>query len=139
MKTKTDIKVFGYHTDLFRHVNHIRYLEFLEEGRWDYFEKNNLMEMLHRNRNIIHVIADMNLKYKKSSAIGDALVVETDVATFNRVRMTVVQKIYRKESGEPVMEAESTAVFINADSGRPAAIGREIEEYLTGSHEGVTK
>lgn len=33
-----DIKVRGYHLDLYGHVNNARYLEFLEEARWAYFD-----------------------------------------------------------------------------------------------------
>jgi thioesterase-3 len=35
----THAKVRGYHLDLYGHVNNARYLEFLEEGRWSYYEK----------------------------------------------------------------------------------------------------
>ncbi len=34
MKSTINIRVRGYHVDLFRHVNNARYLELLEEGRW---------------------------------------------------------------------------------------------------------
>jgi thioesterase III len=34
-----DIKVRGYHLDVFSHVNNARYLEFLEEARWAAIEK----------------------------------------------------------------------------------------------------
>ncbi|WOD06656.1 acyl-CoA thioesterase [Marinomonas sp. GJ51-6] len=33
------IKVRGYHLDVFQHVNNARYLEFLEEGRWAFFDE----------------------------------------------------------------------------------------------------
>ena len=32
---QTQIKVRGYHLDVYQHVNNARYLEFLEEARWD--------------------------------------------------------------------------------------------------------
>lgn len=31
---QTQIKVRGYHLDVYQHVNNARYLEFLEEARW---------------------------------------------------------------------------------------------------------
>ena len=40
MIRKTDIRVRGYHLDLYGHVNNARYLEFLEEARWDLFDNN---------------------------------------------------------------------------------------------------
>ena len=36
---QTQIKVRGYHLDVYQHVNNARYLEFLEEARWDGLEK----------------------------------------------------------------------------------------------------
>jgi thioesterase-3 len=33
-----EIRIRGYHTDLYQHVNNARYLEFLEEGRWQLLE-----------------------------------------------------------------------------------------------------
>ena len=36
------IKVRGYHLDVFQHVNNARYLEFLEEARWTYFDDHGL-------------------------------------------------------------------------------------------------
>lgn len=32
---QTQIKVRGYHLDVYQHVNNARYPEFLEEARWD--------------------------------------------------------------------------------------------------------
>lgn len=37
---QTQIKVRGYHLDVYQHVNNARYLEFLEEARWDGLEKS---------------------------------------------------------------------------------------------------
>ena len=39
----TDITVRGYHLDLYRHVNNARYLEFLEEARWQFMEDSGLI------------------------------------------------------------------------------------------------
>lgn len=36
---QTQIKVRGYHLDVYQHVNNARYPEFLEEARWDGFGK----------------------------------------------------------------------------------------------------
>ncbi|SQA97049.1 Long-chain acyl-CoA thioesterase FadM [Cedecea neteri] len=36
---QTHIKVRGYHMDVYQHVNNARYLEFLEEARWEGLEK----------------------------------------------------------------------------------------------------
>ena len=38
MLPETIIKVHGYHLDVYQHVNNARYLEFLEEARWNALE-----------------------------------------------------------------------------------------------------
>lgn len=48
METETIIKIRGYHIDHFGHVNHARYIEFLEEARWAYMDTRNLIELFHR-------------------------------------------------------------------------------------------
>ena len=40
MKHLHNIKVRGFHTDLYGHVNNARYLEFLEEARWEFLEQH---------------------------------------------------------------------------------------------------
>lgn len=37
---QTQIKVCGYHIDVCQHVNSARYLEFLEEARWEWLESS---------------------------------------------------------------------------------------------------
>ena len=39
-KSEILIKVRNYHADNHNHVNNARYLEFFEEGSWDFLEKN---------------------------------------------------------------------------------------------------
>ena len=38
---QTQIKVRGYHLDVYQHVNNARYLEFLEEARWHGLENSD--------------------------------------------------------------------------------------------------
>ena len=43
---KTKIKVYGYHLDMYGHVNNARYLEFLETARWQLIEANMKLQDL---------------------------------------------------------------------------------------------
>jgi len=69
MPASIEIKIRGYHADMFGHVNHARYLEFMEEGRWNYFEKRNLFNAFHE-RKIGHVVVNI---------IQDIVQVETGI------------------------------------------------------------
>ena len=42
MKGEIEIKVRGYHLDIYAHVNNARYVEFLEEARWALFDDSEV-------------------------------------------------------------------------------------------------
>ena len=60
----TYLKVRGYHCDAYSHVNNARYLEFLEEARWNFLEPA-LKEKFFEERNLIFVVVNINIAYKK--------------------------------------------------------------------------
>ncbi|MDA3790501.1 MAG: thioesterase family protein [Desulfobacula sp.] len=64
MKTITNLTVRSYHIDHFGHVNHARYVELLEEARWQYLEKNKLLDPIHEV-SAFHVVAELFIKYRK--------------------------------------------------------------------------
>ena len=34
---ESEVRVRGFHVDVYQHVNNARYLEFLEDARWHFF------------------------------------------------------------------------------------------------------
>ena len=113
MKSTVEVKVRNYHLDQFKHVNNARYLEFLEEGRWTYSEKNNLIEMYEIN-GISHVAVNININYRKSATAGDLLMVETDVKQRSKKSVTMEQKIFLKSTGALIADATVTNVFLDS-------------------------
>ena len=110
MKTDTIIKIRGYHIDHFGHVNHARYIEFLEEARWDYMETNNLINLFHQTK-IIHVVAGVCVKYKKSARAYDTIKIKTYLEKAAHVSFTMGQNIFLDNT--LIVEAEITNVFID--------------------------
>lgn len=125
MKTTIEIKVRGYHTDQFRHVNNARYLEFLEEGRWDYAEKNNHFEMFHP-KGIGHVTVNININYRKGAVSGQVLKIETDLFKKSRKSVTMKQVVFLKETDTLIADAEVTNVYLNAKSGEVIPVDDEL-------------
>ena len=113
MRTRTEIKIRGYHTDRFGHVNHARYVEFLEEGRWSYFEKNRLMGPFHE-AGIGHVVANLNINYRRPATVGDIVRVETDIMSVGDKRVIMRQEIFKDEGHTLILDALVTDVFIDA-------------------------
>ncbi len=110
LETDTFIKIRGYHIDHFGHVNHARYIEFLEEARWVYMESNNLINLFHQT-GIIHVVAGVSVKYKRSAKAGDNIQIKTYLEKAEHVSFTMGQSIFLNNI--LILEAGITNVFID--------------------------
>ena len=73
-----EIKVRGYHLDLFRHVNNARYLEFLEEARWSFLEVTNNLTILDQYGYAFAVV-NININYRRAAYMGEILRVVTSM------------------------------------------------------------
>ena len=123
------IKVRGYHVDNFRHVNHARYVEFFEDGRWAYTELNphvgKLFMDLHK-KGIIHVVVNININYRKGATVGDILRIETDLLKADNKNYTMSQKAFLGDSDTLAVDAEVTNVFIDKKAEKVIEMNDEI-------------
>lgn len=110
METDTVIKIRGYHIDHFGHVNHARYIEFLEEARWAYMETNNLIDLFHQT-GIVHVVAEVSVKYKGSARAGDTIQIKTHLEKAGHASFTMGQSIFLNNT--LILKAGVTNVFID--------------------------
>ncbi len=69
---QTKIKVRGFHLDVYQHVNNARYLEFLEEARWDGLENAESFQWLPAH-SIAFVVVNININYRRPAVLGDVL------------------------------------------------------------------
>lgn len=125
MKTTLKIKIRGYHIDHFQHVNNARYLEFLEEGRWHYSEKNNLISIFHQ-KSISHATVNININYKRSAVVGEILRIETSVIKKNGKSVTMLQQVFLNDTDTLIADAQVTTVFLNINSGNVMPINEEL-------------
>lgn len=114
MKSNVLIKVRNYHLDRFGHVNNARHLEFLEEGRWSYSEKNGLLEAFEQQK-ITHAAVNININYKKSARDRDLLIVETELGVKGGKSITFHQRIFIHETHVLVSDASVTNVYLNGE------------------------
>ncbi len=127
MKSEIEIKVRGYHEDHFMHVNHTRYLEFLEEARWKYFEDHNLIENLFHRKSVFLAVVNVSIDYLNSAVTGDILHVETDVKYSGKQKVILSQRIFNNKSNKLIINAEITNVFLNSNSKKSIAISHEMK------------
>ena len=129
-KTEVNIKVRSYHADNQHHVNNARYLEFFEEGSWDYLEKNpNVGELMKSlaEKGIIHVVVNINCNYRKAAVAGDVLRIETELGRTTNRSFTWLKKVFNGNSDKPVVDAEITCVFLDAVTGEVVPISEEMK------------
>lgn len=109
MLNKTQIKVRGYHLDLFQHVNNARYLEFIEEGRWaffdQFFERDDWMQ-----EDFVWPVVNININFKSQANFGDLLEVQTQYTKIGNRSITMKQTIVKLPTNEMVVEADVTYV-----------------------------
>lgn len=110
MKTETIIHIRGYHIDHLGHVNHGRYIEFLEEARWAYMETNDLITLFHRTK-IVHVVTGLSVAYRGSARAGDTIQIKTQLEKAGRVSFTMEQRILLEN--RLILDASITNVFID--------------------------
>lgn len=126
---KTKIKVYGFHLDLYGHVNHARYLEFFETARWEFMaSRMNLGEL--DALGIAFVIVNININYRQPAYLGQILEVHTVLARIGGKSAQFNQKIYPDGSDQLVAEIDLTFVMLDTKSKKILPINGRIREIL---------
>jgi len=126
---QTQIKVRGFHLDVYQHVNNARYLEFLEEARWDGLENNANFQWMTAN-NIAFVVVNININYRRPAVLGDRLTVTSHIKQINGKSGVLSQVVTLEPEGEVVADALVTFVCINLKTQKALALDGELREKL---------
>jgi thioesterase-3 len=124
-----DLRVHGFHCDLYGHVNNARYLEFLEAARWEMLGDAVDLGAWHdlgRRFVIVHI----DVSYRAAATLGDELVVQSWGGDIGKSSARVHQDIVRKSDARTVVEATITYVILKSDTGRPIRLEGELAEAL---------
>jgi thioesterase-3 len=124
-----DIRVRGYHLDVFGHVNNARYLEFLEEARWSIFDEKLDLEDLARDGYAFTVV-NININYRRPAFLHDILTVETHVKHMGNRSAILHQKVVNKKSGDSVADADVTFVMLDVRKQKAALLEGDLEKKL---------
>jgi thioesterase III len=127
--SNTEIKVRGYHLDVYQHVNNARYLEFLEEARWNHYQDYPPSYFVDKGWGVI--IVNININYKFPAVLGDTLDVQTSLLKIGKSSIAFQQEIRIKENKKLAVSAEVTFVIIDLKTNKIMPIEGEIEKVLT--------
>ena len=126
---QTQIKVRGYHLDVDQHVNHARYLEFLEEARWDGLESSAGFQWMSAHH-IAFVVVNININYRRPAVLGDLLTVTSKVQQLNGKSGVLSQVVTLEPEGQVVADALITFVCIDLKTQKALALEGELREHL---------
>lgn len=122
------ITIRGYHLDAYQHVNNARYLEFLEEARWQYFD--NISKEAYQELKISFFIVNININYRLPVQLGDVINIKTEVDNIGNTSMTFNQKIYIDGTDKLVCDATITFVILDQKTGKPVKINDELKSLF---------
>lgn len=128
--TRIQLRVRGYHLDGYGHVNHARYLEFLEEGRWDYFDHHAVLMDQLRQEHIAFVVVNLNIDYRAAALAGDDLVIETRLVEIGSRSAKMAQRVVHRDDGGVVCQAMLTFVLLDASVNRAVSLDGDLRDAL---------
>jgi thioesterase-3 len=126
----TQIKVRGYHLDIYQHVNNARYLEFLEEARWAYLEDCGDVEYFTSQR-LAWVIVNININYRNAATNGQTLQIATQFSKIGGKSAVIHQVVTVAGTDTVVADADITFVCLDQRSGKAVAIEGELLARLS--------
>ncbi len=114
--------------DFYGHVNNARYLEFLEEARWEAYESHINSDFFKKNL-ISFVVVNININYRMPATMGQNIGVETSVKKIGNKSITLSQNVILKEAGKTAADADVTFVLTDK-SGKPIVITEELKDMF---------
>ncbi|EPV2477480.1 YbgC/FadM family acyl-CoA thioesterase [Enterobacter ludwigii] len=126
---QTKIKVRGYHIDVYQHVNNARYLEFLEEARWDGLESSESFQWMTAH-NIAFVVVNININYRRPAVLGDVLIITSQLQQLNGKSGVLTQAVTLDPEGQAVADALITFVCIDLKTQKALPLEGELREKL---------
>lgn len=126
---QTTIKVRGYHLDVYQHVNNARYLEFLEEARWEWLEEVEAFHWLQEQK-LAFVVVNININYRRPAVLGDVLTIDSEITQLNGKSGIIAQRVLLAGQETVVADAAITFVCIDLRTQKAVALEGELRERL---------
>ena len=114
------------HLDTFGHVNNAKYLEILEEARWDFITSRGLGLKEIQKSGKGPIILEIKMKFLKEIKVRQNIIIESQTISMDRLVATLRQHILN-EAGEVIFEAELLFGFFDTQARR---LIRPTDEWL---------
>lgn len=122
------IKVTEDDLDELKHVNNVRYVQWIQDIAKAHWEKRAPEEM---KQEFFWVVIRHEVDYKQQAFLDDELLLQTFIGDQTHVTSTRHVTILHKETGNKLVEAKSTWCLMNLESKRPVKITPEMLQIFT--------
>ncbi|HNV99178.1 MAG TPA: thioesterase family protein [Chitinophagales bacterium] len=125
------IKVRGFHCDMFQHVNNARYLELLEETRWEWLNSMGPFSYFEEKQQSF-VVVSITIHYRWPAVLNDVLNISVETKHIGNRSATVHQRVTRISDNKVIAEADVTFALIDNTTGKAVPIDAELVKLLEG-------
>ena len=122
-----DLEVPTAVVDENRHVNNVAYVQWMQEAAIRHSEASGCTRLT-RGVGAIWVVRTHRIEYFRPAFAGERVTVQTWVADFRKVRSLRRYRFLRAADQAVLAEGETDWVFVDAATGRPRAVPREIQQ-----------
>ena len=129
METSLEIVVRPTEIDVNGHVNNAKYVEYLEWGREDWYERHGLPYERLLALGAATVTVHIDLNFRRECRQGEALVIRTRPERLGRTSFALRQEI-RKPDGELAVDAVVTLVTIDPATRKSRPVPDELARAL---------
>ncbi|SHF30389.1 acyl-CoA thioester hydrolase/thioesterase-3 [Seinonella peptonophila] len=134
MKTEIEIEVRPTEIDVMGHVNNAKYIEYLEWGREDWYNKAGIPFDELQAIGIGTVVARIEIDYRKEARLGERLLIKTQPHSKGRTSYLLQQQIFNQED-QLVTEAIVTGVTISLEKRKSVPLPTILAEHFTRERE----
>ncbi len=124
-----EIKIRGYHLDLYRHVNNARYLEFLEEARWSFLESKGNIDFM-EERGYTFAVVNININYRRAAYMGEVLQITTSVKSIGTRSCVMHQLVTLKNTDTVIADSDVTFVIVDTRTEKATLLEGELRGVL---------
>ena len=119
-------RIRHYECDIYGHVNHANYVRYMQEAAFDASAAAGYDVPRYEQMNRAWLVRETDIIYLQPLVHGDSVVVKTWVGDFRRVRSRRMYELRRTPDNEPVAQAHTDWVFLEANTLRPVTIPEEL-------------
>lgn len=133
----TEITVRSWTLDLYGQVSSAKFLEFLEEARWNHFE-GFFESGMFIDLGLAFVLVNVNLNYSSPAHLGDVLDVTTTIDRVGGKSITLSHQIVKRPTNELVLDGTVTFVVKDLKKGVAVNLTERMRDMFLRKDEGDT-